>query len=201
MSEYAAFLAVAAAAVLVPGPDTLMVLRTALADGRRSGLWVAAGSAAGNVVWGVASVVGVAAVLSTSATAFSVMKLAGALYLAYLGLGALRAAWRGDTLAARQQDGAAGQKAFRCGLVCDLLNVKVGLFWTALVPQFMTSAPAALLMVASMGLLVLAWLALYATLAARLRDLLGRTRVARSLTAATGGAFVARAARLARAEV
>jgi threonine/homoserine/homoserine lactone efflux protein len=201
MTQYAAFLAVAAAALLVPGPDTLMVLKTSLTDGRRSGLWVAAGSAAGNVVWGVASVAGVAAVLAASSTAFSVMKLAGALYLAYLGVNALRAARRGDPLV---RDGEAqtleSGKAFRRGLVTDLANVKVGLFWTALVPQFLTSLDMSAVMVASMGLMVFAWLALYATAAARMRSALTRTRPARAVNATTGAMFVGLAAKLARAE-
>ena len=202
MTDYAAFLAVAAATLLVPGPDTLVVLRTALTDGARSGIWVAAGSAAGNVVWGAASAAGVAAVLATSATAFSVLKLAGALYLGWLGFQALRAAYRGERLAVEAGEAAppVGRRGFNRGLATDLLNVKVGLFWTALVPQFLTSPSGSALMVGSMGVLVFAWLAVYATAAARLRATLSRTRPARALNAAMGTMFVALAAKLARAE-
>ena len=205
MTEYAAFLAVAAAALVLPGPDTLMVLRTALSDGRRAGTWVAAGSAAGNVVWGAASVVGVATLLAASATAFSAVKLAGAVYLAWLGFQALRAAYRGEGVVAaddaRNELGA--RAAFRRGLLCDLLNVKVGLFWTALVPQFLTAGSTAAMpvaMVASMGLMVFAWLAVYATAAARMRAALARRRPARALNATMGTMFVALAAKLAKAE-
>ena len=202
MTDYAAFLAVAAAALLVPGPDTLVVLRTALTDGARSGIWVAAGSAAGNVVWGAASAAGVAAVLATSATAFGVLKLAGALYLGWLGFQALRAAYRGERLAVVPGEAAppVGGRGFNRGLATDLLNVKVGLFWTALVPQFLTTPSGSALMVASMGVLVFAWLSVYATAAARLRATLSRTRPARALNAAMGTMFVALAAKLARAE-
>ena len=204
MSSYLSFLAVAAAALVLPGPDTLMVLRTSLTDGRRAGTYVAAGSAAGTVVWGAASVVGVAALLAASATAFSLLKLVGAVYLAWLGVTALRAAWRGEAVVAggEREEVAAGA-AFRRGLVCDLVNVKVGLFWTALVPQFLTTDASALMpvaMVASMGLMVFAWLAVYATAAARMRAALARTRPARALNATMGGLFVALAAKLARAE-
>ena len=115
-------------------------MRTALADGARAGTWAAAGSATGNVVWGAASAVGVPALLAASGAAFSALKLAGAAYLVYVGVQALRAAARGDSLAAEaasgERDGAA---AFRRGLTSDLLNVKVGLFWTALVPQFVAA--------------------------------------------------------------
>ena len=78
MDTFTSFLAVAAVAVLVPGPDTFVVLRTSLTEGARAGTWAAAGSATGNLVWGAASVLGVAALLHTSATAFSALKLLGA---------------------------------------------------------------------------------------------------------------------------
>ena len=100
MHAFLSFLAVSAVALVVPGPDTFVVLRTSLADGPRAGTWAAAGSAAGNLVWGATSVLGVAALLAASAAAFSTLKLAGAAYLAVLGVQALRAASRGDPLAA-----------------------------------------------------------------------------------------------------
>ena len=99
MHAFLSFLAVAAVALVVPGPDTFVVLRTSLADGPRAGTWAAAGSATGNLVWGTTSVLGVAALLAASAAAFSTLKLAGAAYLAVLGVQALRAARRGDPLA------------------------------------------------------------------------------------------------------
>src|SRR5690349_21662956 len=96
MDTFGSFLLVAA---LVPGPDTFVVLRTSLTEGVRAGTWAAAGSAFGNVLWGAASVLGVAALLATSASAFSALKLLGAAYLVVLGVQALRAAGRGDALA------------------------------------------------------------------------------------------------------
>jgi threonine/homoserine/homoserine lactone efflux protein len=78
MDTLASLLVVAALAVLVSGPDTFVVLRTSLTEGARAGTWAAAGSAAGNLVWGAASVLGGAALLHTSATAFSALKLLGA---------------------------------------------------------------------------------------------------------------------------
>jgi threonine/homoserine/homoserine lactone efflux protein len=207
MQDLPAFLAVVAVVLAVPGPDTLVVLRTALTDGARSGIWAGAGSASGFMLWGLASVAGVSAVLATSATAFTLLKLAGAAYLAYLGIQALRAAHRGETFvgdeAAPEAAGLSAARAFRRGIASDLINVKVGLFWTALVPQFLTGAGSALVplaMVVSVGVLVFVWLAAYAALAARLRVALSRTRPARALNAAMGATFVALAAKLARAE-
>jgi threonine/homoserine/homoserine lactone efflux protein len=191
MEPFFAFLAVAAVAMLVPGPDTFVVMRTALADGARAGTWAAAGSATGNVVWGAASAVGVAALLAASGAAFSALKLAGAAYLVFLGLQALRAAARGDSLVREGDDHGA---AFRRGLASDLLNVKVGLFWTALVPQFVAADSSAVLpaaMVVAMGSMVFVWLAAYAHLAARLSRTLKRQRTSQGVNGTVGAVLLA----------
>jgi threonine/homoserine/homoserine lactone efflux protein len=205
MHAFLSFLAVAACAMLVPGPDTFVVLRTSLAEGPRAGTWAAAGSATGNLVWGATSVLGVAALLATSATAFATLKLAGAAYLAVLGVQALLAAARGDALAAGgdgERDALSPALAFRRGLVSDLLNVKAGLFWTALVPQFLDAGAGALLpvaMVTGMTALVFAWLTGYAHLAARLSRTLRRRRSARLLNGAVGTVLLGLGVRLALA--
>ena len=201
MEPFVQFLAVAAVAMLVPGPDTFVVLRTALADGPRAGSYAAAGSSAGNLLWGTASAVGVAGLLAASGPAFAALKLAGAAYLVVLGLQALRAAARGERLVedVEQRAAASSAAAFRRGLVSDLLNVKVGLFWTALVPQFVTPESPALLpaaMVAGMGLLVFAWLAAYAQLAGRMTRTLNRRGSSIALNGAVGSVLVAFGARL-----
>jgi threonine/homoserine/homoserine lactone efflux protein len=204
MDAFLSFLAVGGVALLIPGPDTFVVLRTALADGARAGTWAAAGSAAGNLVWGATSVLGVAALLAASATAFATLKLAGAAYLAVLGLQAVRAALRGDALAGdeAERDAVSRGAAFRRGLASDLLNVKAGLFWTALVPQFLTAGAGALLpvaMVSAMVGLVFAWLTGYAHLAARLSHTLRSRRAARAVNGTVGAVFVALGCRLALA--
>ena len=205
MDTFASFLLVGALAVLVPGPDTFVVLRTSLTEGVRAGTWAAAGSAFGNVVWGGASVLGVAALLHTSATAFSALKLLGAAYLVVLGVQALRAARRGDALTPEdtsERPEGSPAKAFRRGVASDLLNVKVGLFWTALVPQFVSADSSALLppaMVLSMGSMVFAWLTAYAHGAARLSRTLRRRRSARAVNGTVGTVLVALGGRLALA--
>ena len=203
-STYLPFLAVAIGTMLVPGPDTLVVLRTALTNGARSGVWAAAGTAVGNLVWGTAAVAGVVAVLTASATAFSVLKLAGAAYLVYLGYGALRAAWRGEPVvpAELEQTETGYARAFRRGLLTDLLNVKAGMFWTALTPQFMTGDTSTLTlvaMIATVPVLAMIWLGGYAYLADRARRGLARRAVARAVNGGTGTVFVGLAARLALA--
>jgi threonine/homoserine/homoserine lactone efflux protein len=202
MESFFSFLAVAAVAVMVPGPDTFVVLRTALADGRRAGTWAAAGSAAGNVVWGSASVLGVSALLAASGSAFVVVKLAGAAYLVVLGVQALLAAARGERLAehGRSERALPSRAAFRRGLVSDLLNVKVGLFWTALVPQFVTADSSALLppaMVLAMGSMAFGWFTAYAYLAARMSRTLQRRGSSMAVNGTVGAVLVALGARLA----
>ena len=202
MQTFLNFVAVAAVAVLLPGPDAFVVMRTALAGGRRAGVWAGAGSAVGNLIWGAASVVGVTGLLAASGAAFSVVKLAGAVYLVYLGVQSLRAARRGETLTA---DGAGDERlsaatAFRRGLASDLLNVKVGLFFTALMPQFMSAdAPAFLpaAMVAAMGAIVFVLMAGYAYVAARLSATLRRRRSAQAVNGTVGTVLLALGARLA----
>ena len=200
MEPFASFLAVAAVAMLVPGPDTFVVLRTSLTEGPRSGTWAAAGSAAGNLLWGAGSVLGVAGLLAASGTAFATLKMAGAAYLVVLGVGALLAAARGESLAGDdEREPASTADAFRRGLTSDLLNVKVGLFWTALVPQFVAADSSALLplaMVTTMGSMVFAWLTGYAYLAARLSKGLRRRGTSRVVNGTVGTALVALGARL-----
>ena len=204
MQAFVSFLAVAAVAAVIPGPDTVVVLRTALADGPRAGTWAAGGSAAGNVLWGAASALGVAAVLAASATAFSAIKLAGAAYLVVVGIQALHAARRGDSLAsdAGERGDLSRSAAFRRGLASDLLNVKVGLFWTALVPQFVAADSSALLpvaMIAAMASMVFAWLSAYAHLAGRLSRTLRRRRSSQAVNGTVGTVLVALGGRLALA--
>jgi threonine/homoserine/homoserine lactone efflux protein len=160
MSQYLSFLAVMCMAMVVPGPDTLVVLRTSLGGGARAGVWAAAGSAVGLLAWGGAAVLGLTTLLTASPQAFTVVKLAGAGYLAWLGVQSLRA---GATALGEALQGA----AFRRGLLSDLANVKVGLFWTALAPQFLGGGlgPA---MVVTAAVLAFAWLSGYALLAGRL---------------------------------
>lgn len=196
MSPFVSFLAIAAVATLLPGPDTFVVLRTALAEGPRAGSWAAAGSASGNIAWGAASSLGVAAVLAASASAFAVLRLAGAAYLAVLGARALLAAKRGDGLAAGRDPAVRTSRAaaYRRGLASDLLNVKVGLFWTALVPQVLAAGGGPLLapaMVVTMGAMVFAWLTASAHIAARLSGALARRGSARAVNASVGVVFLA----------
>lgn len=124
----------------VPGPDTLLVLRAGLRGGRARGVASALGCAAGSLVWGGAAAVGVATLLQQSATAYEIVKVAGAGYLILLGARALWSARRPGGVALGDDVPAAPRArtawgAFFSGLTGDLLNPKMGLFYVAVIPQ------------------------------------------------------------------
>jgi threonine/homoserine/homoserine lactone efflux protein len=192
-----AFLAVAAVVIIAPGPDTVLVTKNALLHGRAAALATSLGVNAGLLVWTLAAALGVAAVVRASAVAFTALKLIGAIYLAWLGFQALRAAWRreGGALAAGRPRAALGAMGgFRQGLFSDLANPKIAVFFTGLLPQFVTSRHAVLEPFLLLGLLFVAmtltWLCAYALLASRVSTVLTRPRVKAALDGLTGAVLV-----------
>ena len=120
---------------LTPGQDTLYIVGRSMSQGRRAGLLSVAGIVSGSIIHTVAAAFGLSAILATSARAFVVVKLLGAGYLAYLGIRMLlaRRTALGQTAAfAREGSGA----IYRAGLLTNLLNPKVALFFMAFLPQF-----------------------------------------------------------------
>lgn len=143
-----AFTLVAALMTMSPGPDTMLVVRNALRGGRRDGLLTVAGICSGLFVHALLSALGVSAVLMYSATAFTVMKVAGAGYLVWLGIRSLRAAARGTPATVDDSAAAAAvaaSQSFREGLLTNVLNPKVVVFYLALVPQFIGPGDAVML--------------------------------------------------------
>ncbi len=202
-----AFLAVSALVICMPGPDTALTVRNALAAGRRGGIYTAAGVATGQLVWTIAVSVGIAGVLAASAPAFLALKLIGATYLIYLGVQSLRAAWN------RGVDTSAGEsprlrvipaRAFRSGLISNLANPKMAAFFLSLLPQFVPSregnVEGSLLLGAVFCLMTFAWLTAYSIAVDRARRLLSRQRIRRTLDAVTGGVLIAFGMRLALAQ-
>ncbi len=130
---------------LTPGPDVLYVVSHALRSGARAGMVAALGITAGCFVHIFAAAVGVSALMATSATAFALLKWAGAAYLVYVGLRLLRPGAVTDVSlgaapvdAAQPQDGSAFRAIFLRGFWTNALNPKVALFFLAFVPQFIT---------------------------------------------------------------
>jgi len=132
--SWAAFLLASLVLAATPGPGVLYIVTRTLAQGRRVGLASVAGVALGNFGNALAASLGVAAVLAISATAFSVLKWAGAVYLIWLGLKALRAAPTGPLQA--PETAPDGRQVLFDGFWVALLNPKTALFFAAFLPQF-----------------------------------------------------------------
>ncbi|MFI8930070.1 LysE family translocator [Streptomyces sp. NPDC053474] len=183
---------------VVPGPDLLLVLRNTLRGGRRAGAATATGAAIGSLAWAVAAACGLAAALARWDAAFMVVRLAGAAYLLLLGAQALWALRAGSP--EQSASPAAGvapiasRQAFRQGLLSCLLNPKVGVFFVAVVPQFLPEGHSVLALTLLYGLIdaVIAagWLLLVVLAADRLVEWLRRPRVARALEGTAGGALL-----------
>ena len=132
-----AFALVALLFGLAPGPDVMLVLRHSLVRGARDGVAVALGATTGGLTWGLAAVLGLATLVQQSPAVYEVIKLAGAVYLVVLGVRGIAQARSAGT----EGEPAVGHgqhrlAAFRAGLVTDLLNPKMGVFYLALLPQF-----------------------------------------------------------------
>lgn len=130
---------------LTPGQDTLYIVGRSVSQGRRAGLLSVLGIVSGSVIHTVAAAFGLSAILATSANAFAVVKLVGAAYLAYLGIGMLleRAT---SARAAAQFAPQPGWAIYRAGLLTNVLNPKVALFFLAFLPQFVSpTAPSRIL--------------------------------------------------------
>jgi threonine/homoserine/homoserine lactone efflux protein len=193
-----AFLLVAALVIVTPGQDTALTIRNTLAGARRAGIATAAGVAAGQAVWTLATSVGLAAVVAASEPVFQAIKLAGAAYLVVLGLQSLRDALRKRARAEQTVARAAKPRAFRQGLLSNLGNPKMAVFFTSLLPQFGGESFGALL---ALGLVFCAmtfvWLSAYAAAVARAGDVLRRPAIRRALDAIVGVVLVSLGLRLA----
>ena len=196
------FVAVAAVVVVTPGVDMALVTKNALLHGRRPALVTAVGINVGILLWTTAAALGLAAVIAHSTTAFTVIKVAGALYLVYLGLQVLRASRVRPRMSAMPVTRAPldNRVAFRQGLVSNLLNPKIAVFFTSFLPQFVGTHRAGsdlLLLGALFNAMGLVWLLGYALLAARGRKVLGRPSVKRTLDRVSGLALIGLGIRIA----
>jgi len=206
------YLLAAVVLVLIPGPDTLLVLSRSLAEGRAAGLISTAGITIGNIVQAALAAAGVSALIAATPWLFDTFRLAGAAYLAWLGARALIGAaqsWRGgDGLVLPQSGGAHGQagdsarRTFVRALMTNLLNAKVILFYLAFVPQFVSPAAGSValqtlilgLVLTFMGTLYLGGVAVLA--AASARWVIGNRHFRTALDAVAGLLFLGFAARL-----
>jgi len=190
---------------LTPGADTLLVVGRSAQGGWRHGAAAALGIGLGCMVHALAAALGVAALLAASTWAFGLLKWLGAAYLTWLGLQMLRAALRGPAEAsvaagAGPAEPGSLRQSLAAGLLTNLLNPKVGLFFLAFVPQFVDAGAASplaafLLLGLLFNLTGVGWLLVVAALTARARGRVAPA-AARALQAVGGALFVALAARL-----
>ena len=196
-----AFVAAATILTLTPGVDTAMVLRSAAAGGPKRAAYAAVGIALGCLVWGAAVSLGLGALLSASELAFTAVKWAGAAYLAYLGIKLLvhpRTSLGEAELGSADLDSWA---SFRQGLLTNLLNPKVGVFYITFLPQFIpvgTSVAVFSFVLATVHVLLsLIWFAVLIAATVPMGRFLRRPRVVKGMDRVTGGVFIAFGAKLA----
>lgn len=204
------FALVAGLVTIIPGLDTALVLRSAVTDGRRHAFATAFGINTGALIWGAAAAAGVSALLAASSVAYTVVRVAGAAYLVWLGIGFLRRAARAATQCDGEGGGTAGiapartprspWRSWRRGLLTNLLNPKIGAFYIAVLPQFIPPQSPHVLV----GLLLalvhdaegMVWFSALILGAGRLRHVIRRRSVARGTDAVTGSVLVAFGMRL-----
>jgi RhtB (resistance to homoserine/threonine) family protein len=156
LTYWLVFFSAAVALNLSPGPDLIYVLSRTIAHGRRVGLASAAEVWIGAFVHVLAASVGLSAILATSATAFAVVKYVGAAYLIYLGVKSLRAAGATFNLAKDTEADISLWRAFRQGVLIDVLNPKVAVFFMAFLPQFVRPGHgSALIQLVMLGTLII----------------------------------------------
>ena len=188
------FAPVAALLSLAPGPATALVVRNAAIGGRRHAFLTTAGNSIGILAWGCFAAVGIAAVVATSAHAFTAVKLVGAVVLIALGLQSIRG--RHEAAETRPRG-----TPLRDGLVTSLANPKLAAFFVALFPQFVPHGtpvlPAALVMVGVIVCIDLVWYSLLAYLVARAKRAFVEGPWLRRFERVTGAVLVGLGVRLA----
>jgi len=133
LSDILTFAVASLALLVIPGPAVIYVLNRSVADGRNTALAGVAGLEIGNFVHVIAATLGLSAIIAASATAFSTVKWAGAIYLVFVGL---RTLFTKPTPPDARSTSATSRKAFTQGIIVNTLNPKVALFFLSYLPQF-----------------------------------------------------------------
>jgi threonine/homoserine/homoserine lactone efflux protein len=200
---YVLFLTAGVLLNMTPGQDTLFILGRSLTGGLRSGIAAAVGIQIGTMCHTLAAALGLSAILATSALAFSIIKLLGAAYLIFLGAKLLVARSAAAPVTAPEAAGADPRSALRQGILTNLLNPKVALFFLAFLPQFIDPAGTSkMLAFLALGATFITtgflWSLVMAFAAARLQSFFLRNPSARTLIdRLVGSLFLALGVRLA----
>lgn len=191
-----AYLAVATLLALSPGPDTMFVLASSASGGPRSGIAATTGIASGGVVHATAAALGISALIAASPTAFEILRLGGALYLAWIGAQALHRVWRGlrDEAGLQPSAPVSVGTAYRRGFLTNVFNPKVAVFYVAFLPQFadvsLGHVPLQIFLLGCVhNLIGSLWLAGLATASGRMAQSFARNKRARAWLDGTAGAI------------
>jgi threonine/homoserine/homoserine lactone efflux protein len=200
-ARFLPFLLASVIVILIPGPDTLVVLRNALLAGKRTAARTALGVLTGLSVWVTAAALGLTAVLRASHDGYIALRIAGAIYLTYFGLQALRSRALGQAVGVPAPKGSLIGRGYRAGLMTDLLNPKVGVFFITFMPAFIPHRTPVAASTFGMGTVFVLLTGLYfAVMLAFVPRLLGwlrNERYRRRLNRATGLVLIGFGARLA----
>jgi threonine/homoserine/homoserine lactone efflux protein len=197
-----AFILAAGLLTITPGLDTAIVLRASALEGRKAGVAAAAGITLGLMVWGTASAIGLTALLAASSLAYTVLKWIGAAYLVILGLGMLIKPKASVATGEAETASVRGAGLWlRRGLLTNLLNPKIGVFYIAFLPQFtpahVPAGPFIALLVAIHIVEGVLWFAALIAATQPLGRFLRRPEIARRMNRITGIIFIGFGARLA----
>ena len=197
-AQYVAFVGVSLLVICTPGQDTALTIRNTLLGKARAGVATAAGVAAGQGIWTIATSAGLAVVLMASSPLFMAIRLAGSAYLVYLGARSLlKATRRGDdggSAGSGASSSMTSRAAFMQGVLSNLTNAKMVAFFVGFLPPFAGPHPTFALLLGlgfNFCLLTLGWLIAYALVVERLGNLLRRSAIRRSLDAVLGAVLVA----------
>jgi threonine/homoserine/homoserine lactone efflux protein len=200
MPHLVPFVIVAVLLTLTPGSDTMVVISHAARFDRHEAQRAVWGVIAGLAVWATAAVAGVSALLAASETAYDVLRLAGAVYLGWLGLQSLWSARREQPEEDDVGSAVRRPRGFRAGFTSNILNPKVGVFYLSFLPQFIPAGSNAVVWgigLASVHILTgLVWLTIVARAAGAAKDRFG-PRFRRVTSAVGGVALLGFGARLA----
>jgi threonine/homoserine/homoserine lactone efflux protein len=192
------FALAAALIVLLPGPDTLVVIRSIVRGGRTRGIATAAGNLVGLSVWVAAAALGLSALLRASHLGYEILRIAGAAYLIWLGVQSIR--FRSASREITERRGLVGT-GFVAGVVTNLLNPKVGVFFVTFLPGFVPHGHSVGLTSLLLGAIFIVETAAYWVLllavAGRVTRWMNEPRTRRRLDTATGGVLIAFGIRLA----
>jgi RhtB (resistance to homoserine/threonine) family protein len=197
--RFLAGLAVLALLTISPGADMALVAKMTLERGRGAALVATLGICTGLFVHATASALGLSVVLATSAEAFTVVKIAGAVYLTYLGLRSLKDSLAPHTTARSRP--ARARTSFLQGLLSNVLNPKVAVFYLTFLPQFIDPTrdvlTQSLLFAVAHAVMGILWLSLYAYVLARMSVFFARAGVRQWLERVTGAVLIGLGVRLA----